>query len=97
MEKIVYKKIVKMESNIFGTCSTYVLNSRQYLHAQIIVFFPSKPKGGFKGCSLFSELQNLKYGIWLFLIFLAYHIQLFTTTFGGCIWTNYFWVSTNMG
>lgn len=42
MEKIVYKKIVKMESNIFGTCSTYgkyVLNSRQYLHAQIIVFF----------------------------------------------------------
>jgi hypothetical protein len=72
MEKIVYKNIVKMKSNIFGTCSTYgkyVLNSRQYLHAQIIVFFPSKPKGGFKGCSLFSELQNLKYGIWLFLFF----------------------------
>ncbi len=71
MEKIVYKKIVKMESNIFGTCSTYgkyVLNSRQYLHAQIIVFFPSKPKVASRDapCLVSYKIWSMEFGYFYF-------------------------------
>lgn len=68
MEKIVYKNIVKMKSNIFGTCSTYVLNSRQYLHAQIIVFFPSKPKVASRDapCLVSYKIWSMEFGYFYF-------------------------------